>query len=77
MDIKELYYEADTRKHQQIVAERMIAVAKKIMDRAMIAAAKRRGNEPARALDFIIAKSPIDEQLQAIIRNTLAIIERA
>lgn len=35
MDIKELYFEADTRKHQQAVAERLIAVAKKFMDRAM------------------------------------------
>jgi len=34
-DIKELFHEADTRKHQQWVAERMIACAKKIMDKAM------------------------------------------
>lgn len=36
LNIKELYYEADTRKHQQWVAERMIAVAKKLLDRAVI-----------------------------------------
>lgn len=35
LNIKELYYEADTRKHQQIVAERLIAVAKKLLDRAV------------------------------------------
>lgn len=36
MDIKELYYEADTRKHQQWVAEKMIEVAKRLLDRAVI-----------------------------------------
>lgn len=34
-NIKELFFEADTRKHQQLVAERMIACAKRIMDKAM------------------------------------------
>lgn len=36
MNIKELYFEADTRKHQQLVAEKMIACAKKIIDKGMI-----------------------------------------
>lgn len=35
MDEKELYYEADTRKHQQWVAERMIACAKRIIEKGM------------------------------------------
>lgn len=35
-EIKELYYEADTRKHQQWVAERMIACAKKLMEKAVV-----------------------------------------
>lgn len=34
-DIKELFYEADTRKHQQWVAERLMACAKKLLDRAV------------------------------------------
>jgi hypothetical protein len=162
MDIKELYYEADTRKHQQMVAERLIAVAKKLLDRAVkhdasklvepersayinpvyilntekvpygseryklltaqmdegwkhheatndhhigyfipysiqtlndpiraldmfaliemccdwIAAASRSGNEPGLALKELIIDYPMDEQLQAVIRNTLAMIRR-
>lgn len=36
MNNKELYFEADTRKHQQLVAERMIACAKKILDKGLI-----------------------------------------
>lgn len=161
MDVKKLYYEADTRKHQQLVAERMIAVAKKMLDRAMqhdkskleeqeyshyvepvfalntenvpygsdrykelvkqmgegldhhkanndhhieffepyavqtlndpiramdlftlfemlcdwIAASKRKGNNPCDALKVITAKYPMDEQLQAVIRNTVAMLE--
>jgi len=35
-DIKELYYEADTRKHQQWVAEQLIACAKRLLDRAVV-----------------------------------------
>ena len=156
-EIKDLYYEADTRKHQQLVAKAIIAVAHNLLDRAMrhdaskfeeverksyiepvwclnteevpfgsdrykkltaqmgegwdhhkhandhhieffepyavqtlndpikgmnvfaliemmcdwIAAAKRRGNEPALALDSIKRKYLIDEQLEAIIRNSL------
>jgi len=35
MDIKELYYEADTRKHQQWVAERMIACAQRLLKKAV------------------------------------------
>lgn len=34
-DIKELFYEADTRKHQQLVAERLILAAKRLLDRAV------------------------------------------
>jgi hypothetical protein len=34
-DIKELFYEADTRKHQQWVAEQLIACAKRLLDRAV------------------------------------------
>lgn len=34
-NIKELFYEADTRKHQQWVAEQLIACAKRLLDRAM------------------------------------------
>lgn len=34
-DVKELFYEADTRKHQQWVAERLMACAKKLLDRAV------------------------------------------
>lgn len=33
--IKELFYEADTRKHQQWVAEQLIACAKRLLDRAV------------------------------------------
>ena len=32
---KELYYEMDTRKHQQVVAELLISFAKKLLDRAI------------------------------------------
>ncbi len=35
-DIKELFYEADTRKHQQWVAEDMMKCAKKLLDGAMV-----------------------------------------
>ena len=156
-DIKELYYEADTRKHQQKVAEMLIVFAKKLLDRAIkhdaskfeepenssyvdpvyalnteevpygsdrykeltaqmgmgwdhhkfandhhieffepysvqtlndpfraldlfalvemladwIAASKRRGNNPEEALKYLKEKHPMDEQLEAIIRNTL------
>lgn len=35
-DIKELFYEADTRKHQQWVAEQMIICAKRLLDRAVV-----------------------------------------
>jgi hypothetical protein len=163
IDLKSLYYEADTRKHQQLVAEKLIVVAKKFMDRAIVhdaskfddversfyeepvfllntdnveygserykeltarmgegwdhhknnndhhpeffeqysvqtlndpiramdmfaifemlcdwvAASKRRGNSPVKALDFMMKKYPIDEQLEAILRNTLAMIESA
>jgi len=162
MDIKELFYEADTRKHQQWVAERMIACAKKLIDKAMvhdeskfsdieknsyvepvwqlnttdikygseeykqltaqmgdgwkhhcanndhhpeffenyqgqtnndpiqamdlfallemlcdwIGAAKRKGNEPGLAFKHFFEKYKVDEQLQAVLRNTLAIIEK-
>ena len=31
-----LYFEADTRKHQQLVAERMVACAKHVLDRGMV-----------------------------------------
>ncbi len=34
-DIKELFYEADTRKHQQLVAERLITCAKRLLDKAV------------------------------------------
>lgn len=160
-DIKELYYEADTRKHQQLVAEKLIVFAQKLLTRAMkhdasklealershyvepvyalnigevpygsdrykeltkqmgvgwdhhkthndhhieffvpysvqtlndpfrafdlfalvemladwIAASKRRGNNPQDALKFLKEKHPINEQLEAIIRNTLAMWE--
>lgn len=160
MDIKELYYEADTRKHQQMVAERMIKAAKKLLDRAIkhdaskleesersayiepvyelntvkvpygserykelvaqmgdgwkhheavndhhigyfvpyasqtlndpircldmfvliemccdwIAAASRRGNDPGLAMEEMTKKYPMDEQLQQVIRNTLAML---
>ena len=163
MDIKELYYETDTRKHQQLVAGLMIAVAKKLLDRAMkhdaskleepersayiepvyalnteevpygsdrhkeltaqmgegwdhhkanndhhigffepysvqtlndpiramdmfaliemlcdwIAASKRRKNSPTLALEHMKEEHHIDEQLEALIRNTLAMIEGA
>ena len=157
-EIEELFYEADTRKHQQLVAKKMVAVAKNILDQAMshdaskiedaleresyiepvwylnteevpfgsnqyieltekmgagwdhhkqvndhhieffkpysvqttndpikamdvfaliemmcdwIAAASRRGNNPWATLDYIKKKYPIDEQLEAIIRNSL------
>ena len=158
--IKELYYEVDTRKHQQMVAELLISFAQKLLTRAVkhdasklkeperscyiepvyalnteevpygseryeeickkmgvgwdhhkaindhhieffepysiqtlndpfrslnlfalvemladwIAASQRRGNHPADALKFLKEKHPIDEQLEAIIRNTLEIM---
>lgn len=161
MDIKELYFEADTRKHQQIVAEKMSICAKKILDKGMIhdiskfsdiekehyidpvwelaqedikygserykeltkqmgigldhhlafndhhveffktfavqtnndpiqamdlfallemlcdwvAAAKRKGNSSALPFDNFQKKYNVDEQLMAILRNTLAMIE--
>lgn len=161
MDIKELYYEVDTRKHQQNVAELLISFAKKLLDRAVkhdaskleepershyiepvyalnteevpygserykeltaqmgkgwehhkfandhhiqffvpysvqtlndpmrsldlfaliemladwIAASRRRDNNPAEALNFMKKKYPVDEQLEAIIRNTLAMMK--
>jgi hypothetical protein len=161
MDIKELYYEVDTRKHQQLVAEKLIKFTQKLLDRAMkhdaskleepershyigpvyelntgevpygsdrykelckqmgagwdhhkfandhhidffepysvqtlndpiramdlfalvemladwIAASKRRGNNPGDALKFLKEKHPMDEQLEAIILNTLAMWE--
>lgn len=161
MNEKELFYEADTRKHQQIVAKYMIAIAKRIYDRAMvhdasklqepersyyidpvfslnnenveygserykeltaqmgkgwdhhkthndhhveffepyavqtlndpiramdmfallemlcdwIAAAQRKGNAPVDAFKFLVEKHPMDEQLQEVIKNTLAMIE--
>ena len=161
-DVKELYYEVDTRKHQQTVAELLISFAKKLLDRAVkhdaskleepershyidpvyalnteevpygserykelckqmgpgwdhhkfandhhieffesysvqtlndpmraldlfaliemladwIAASRRRGNDSAEALKFMEKKHPVDEQLAAIIRNTLAMMEK-
>lgn len=161
MNIKELYFEADTRKHQQLVVEKMTACAKKILDKGMIhdaskfsdiekehyinpvwelaheniefgsekykelikqmgigwdhhvafndhhpeffktfavqtnndpiramdlfallemlcdwnAAAKRKGNSPALPFDNFQKKYNVDEQLMAILRNTLAMIE--
>ena len=161
-EIKELYYEADTRKHQQLVAERLIFFVQKLLTRAMkhdasklenpershyiepvyalntgevpygsdrykeltkqmgvgwdhhkthndhhieffvpysvqtlndpfraldlfslvemladwIAASKRRDNNPQDALKFLKEKHPMDEQLEAIIRNTLAMWEK-
>ena len=36
MDIKELYYEADTRKHQQIVSRLLIHAAQRLLKRAMV-----------------------------------------
>lgn len=37
-----------------------------------IAAASRRGNDPALALDGIKAKYPLDAQVEALMRNTIA-----
>jgi len=160
-NIKELYYDADTRKHQQTVAKILIACAMKMLKRATehdaskleepekshyidpvyhlnteevpygserykeltaqmgggwdhhkmnndhhieffepyavqtlndpiraldlfalmemladwIAASQRRGNDPWEALKFMEKKHPVDEQLSAIIRNTLAMME--
>jgi hypothetical protein len=160
--LKELYYEADTRKHQQFVARLLIAAAKRMLARAVshdksklkepershyvgpvyalnteavpygserykeltaqmgagwdhhksvndhhieffvpfsvqtlndpvramdlfallemladwIAASQRRGNAPVQALAIMKRKYPIDEQLEAIIRNTLALMEQ-
>jgi len=159
--IKELFFEADTRKHQQLVASRMFACIKRLIDKALchdeskfsesekpfyidpvwalnneniqygsdqykeacktmgsglkhhtnhndhhveffedftvqtlndpiramdlfafmemlcdwIAAAKRRGNSPTLAIDSLKKKYHIDEQLECILRNTLAITE--
>lgn len=42
-----------------------------------IAASKRRGNNPSEALDYLKKKYQFDEQLEAVIRNTLAIMERS
>lgn len=39
-----------------------------------IAAADRRKNSPAMALDFMKKEYPVDAQLEAIIRNTLGLI---
>lgn len=161
MDIKELFYEVDTRKHQQMVAELLISFAKKLLDRAIkhdaskleepershyidpvyalnteevpygserykeltaqmgegwshhkhkndhhieffepysvqtlndpiraldlfalvemladwIAASKRRGNNSGDALKFMKKKYHIDEQVEAIIYNTLAMMK--
>jgi hypothetical protein len=158
LDIKQLYYEADTRKHQMIVARLLINAAQRLLKRATvhdetklhepeisayiepvyalnteevpygseryielckqmgkgwdhhksfndhhiefflpyavetlndpilqldmfaliemccdwIAAAQRRGNEPVLALKTLTDKYPMDEQLQQLIRNTLA-----
>lgn len=160
-EIKTLYYEADTRKHQQLVAGLLILCAKKLLDRAVkhdasklqepersyyidpvyalnteevpygsaryqeltkqmgqgwdhhkltndhhieffipysvqtlndpiraldlfaliemladwIAASRRRDNNSAMALDYMKKKYPVDEQLEAIILNTLAMME--
>jgi hypothetical protein len=159
--MKELYFEADTRKHQQIVASILLSFAKNLIDRAInhdasklvepershyvdpvfylntknveyggdlykeltaqmgegwehhksvndhhieffipysvqtlndplraldlfalvemladwIAASRRRGNDSAKALTYLNEKFGVDEQLQAIIRNTLAMME--
>jgi hypothetical protein len=158
VDEKKLFYEADTYKHQKIVAQLMVNAAKKVLDRAMLhdesklhepemsayigpvfalnteaveygseryiklcremgagwehhksandhhiefflphavetlndpvlqldifcllemccdwtAAAQRRGNEPGLALKTMAEKYHVDEQLQQLIRNTLA-----
>lgn len=45
MNIKELYYEADTRKHQQLVAERMIACAQRILKKAVVHDASKFSDE--------------------------------
>ena len=162
MDIKELYFETDIRKHQQIAAEHLIMCAKNLLDRAIvhdaskllepersayiepvyalntenveygsdrykhltkqmgvgwehhklandhhieffmsryieeknnnpllkvdlfaliemccdwIAAASRRGNSPELALNPLIEKYKMDEQLQSVMRNTLRRIQ--
>lgn len=160
-DIKELFFEADTRKHQQLVAESMMACVKRLIDKAIshdnskfsekekpfymdpvwvlnnenieygseryketyrkmgpgwdhhshnndhhpeffenfavqtlndpiramdlfallemlcdwIAASKRKGNSSAFALEAMKKKYQVDEQLEAILRNTLGIVE--
>lgn len=160
-DIKELFFEADTRKHQQLVQEKMLLCVKRIIDKASshdksklsnqekpyyidpvwelntgnieygseqykeackkmgqganhhqlhndhhpeffeifavqtlndpiramdifallemlcdwIAASKRKGNNPLLALDILKKKYKINEQLEAILRNSVAIIE--
>ena len=45
---RSLYFEADTRKHQQLVAEKMIACAKHIMDRGMVHDASKLTEEERR-----------------------------
>ena len=161
-NIKEIFFEADTRKHQQSVAGILIAFSQKLLDRAMthdasklmepernnyigpvwelntqdipygseryheltaqmgdgwkhhkasndhhieffepysvqtlndpiraldlfaliemladwIAASQRKGNKPWEALKHLKDEHPLDEQLDAIIRNTLGIMER-
>ncbi len=160
-NIRELFFEADTRKHQQWVAEKMLACAKRLIDKAVvhdmskfsdkekpfyvnpvwelntggleygsvehrevckkmgeganhhisvndhhpeffipfsvqtlndpiramdifallemlcdwIAAAKRKGNNPLIALEVLKKKFRIDEQLEAVLRNTAVMIE--
>ena len=162
IDVKELFYEADTRKHQQWVAERLIACSKKLLDKAVlhdaskfsdierssyidpvwklnttdveygseqykeitkqmgegwkhhcanndhhpeffetfagqtnndpiqamdlfalmemlcdwIGAAKRKGNAPSLAFKHFFDKYHVDEQLQAVLKNTLPMIEK-
>ena len=162
MDRKELFFEADTRKHQQIAGKHLLLVAKNFINRAMnhdnsklvepersayvepvyilntekppfgserykevtdlmgkgwehhkanndhhiefflpysvqtlndpimamdlfalmemvcdwIAAAERSGNEPVEALNYLTKKYPMSEQLQAVIRNTMQMIEQ-
>jgi len=162
MDIKELFYETDTRKHQQIVMQKLIAASKRLLDRAIkhdaskleepersayidpvwelnttdvpygsdrykelisqmgegwkhhesvndhhvgyfipysvqtlndpircmdlfvliemccdwVAASSRKNNDPELALNQLIQKYNVDDQLQQIIRNTIDIIKR-
>ena len=160
-DVKELFFEADTRRHQQFVIEKMMLCVKRLIDKATshdsskfsdqekpfyinpvwelntdyvvygsekykeickrmgpgfahhvshndhhpeffesfavqtlndpiramdlfailemlcdwMAAAKRKGNSPLLALDALKKKYHIDEQLEAVMRNTVGIIE--